>query len=148
MPVELLDEWPAHDLLRPHRQHLLPLPLGSNSRWGLLLPHAFYHADSGRWRKLRFHEENLGQYCTECGGTMYHGNLPKFLSRSFLMLRFACLLLLAAVLPAAASAQTPASAFNRDPWPAAKEGPIKVFILAGQSNMQGQASLRNLEYLI
>jgi alpha-galactosidase len=40
------------------------------------------------------------------------------------------------------------SAFDKDPWPEAKNGPIKVFILAGQSNMQGQASLRTLEYLI
>ncbi|TWT58406.1 hypothetical protein KOR42_17800 [Thalassoglobus neptunius] len=45
-------------------------------------------------------------------------------------------------------AQTPESAFNKDPWPASKEGPVKVFILAGQSNMQGHASLRTLEYLI
>ena len=44
--------------------------------------------------------------------------------------------------------QTPESAFNRDPWPASKSGPVKVFILAGQSNMQGHASLRTLEYLI
>lgn len=55
---------------------------------------------------------------------------------------------LVAALAAAASAQVPASAFNNDPWPAAKEGPVKVFILAGQSNMQGQAALRTLEYLI
>jgi alpha-galactosidase len=48
----------------------------------------------------------------------------------------------------AASAQTPKSAFNKDPWPMATEGPVKVFILAGQSNMQGQAALRTLEYLI
>ncbi len=40
------------------------------------------------------------------------------------------------------------SAFDRDPWPAVDKGPIKVFLLAGQSNMQGQASLRTLEYLI
>jgi len=45
-------------------------------------------------------------------------------------------------------AKTPESAFNRDPWPMAKEGPVKVFILAGQSNMQGHAALRTLEYLI
>ncbi len=44
--------------------------------------------------------------------------------------------------------QVPESAFNRDPWPMVKEGPVKVFILAGQSNMQGHASLRTLEYLI
>ncbi|MBN2271420.1 MAG: hypothetical protein JXN61_12450 [Sedimentisphaerales bacterium] len=42
----------------------------------------------------------------------------------------------------------PESAFDNDPWPMAKEGPVKVFILAGQSNMQGHASLRTLEYLI
>ena len=46
------------------------------------------------------------------------------------------------------SAQVPESAFDRDPWPMAKAGPVKVFILAGQSNMQGQAALRTLEYLI
>ena len=40
------------------------------------------------------------------------------------------------------------SAFDKDPWPEVKDGPVKVFILAGQSNMQGQASLRTLEYLI
>ena len=45
-------------------------------------------------------------------------------------------------------AKTPENAFNRDPWPAAKEGKVKVFILAGQSNMQGHAALRTLEYLI
>ena len=45
-------------------------------------------------------------------------------------------------------AQAPESAFNKDPWPAVTEGPIKVFILAGQSNMQGHASLRTLEHLI
>ncbi len=45
-------------------------------------------------------------------------------------------------------ANVPESAFNKDPWPAAKEGPVKVFILAGQSNMQGHAALRTLEYLI
>lgn len=57
-------------------------------------------------------------------------------------------LVLAAAMAAAAQAQTPESAFNKDPWPTAKEGPVKVFILAGQSNMQGHASLRTLEYLI
>jgi alpha-galactosidase len=45
-------------------------------------------------------------------------------------------------------AEGPESAFNKDPWPAVKEGPVKVFILAGQSNMQGHAALRTLEYLI
>ncbi len=44
--------------------------------------------------------------------------------------------------------QAPESAFNQDPWPVVKEGPVKVFILAGQSNMQGHAALRTLEYLI
>jgi len=46
------------------------------------------------------------------------------------------------------SANVPESAFNQDPWPMAGEGPVKVFILAGQSNMQGHAALRTLEYLI
>jgi len=46
------------------------------------------------------------------------------------------------------SARVPESAFNKDPWPMAKEGPVMVFILAGQSNMQGHAALRTLEYLI
>jgi hypothetical protein len=41
----------------------------------------------------------------------------------------------------------PESASNRDPYPQEK-GPVEVYILAGQSNMQGHASLRNLEYLI
>jgi alpha-galactosidase len=45
-------------------------------------------------------------------------------------------------------AQVPESAFEKDPWPLVKEGPVKVFILAGQSNMQGHAALRTLEYLI
>jgi len=48
----------------------------------------------------------------------------------------------------AALGGVPKSAFNRDPWPMAKTGPVKVFILAGQSNMQGHAVLRTLEYLI
>lgn len=51
-------------------------------------------------------------------------------------------------LPGIASAQVPVDAFDRDPWPMAKEGPVKVFVLAGQSNMQGHAALRTLEYLI
>ena len=46
------------------------------------------------------------------------------------------------------AANVPKSAFERDPWPAVKTGPVKVFILAGQSNMQGHAALRTLEYLI
>ena len=45
------------------------------------------------------------------------------------------------------AAKNPASAFNRDPWPQ-KKGPLKVYILCGQSNMQGHAALRTLEYLI
>jgi alpha-galactosidase len=45
------------------------------------------------------------------------------------------------------SAEVPESAFEKDPYPQEK-GPVKVFILAGQSNMQGHASLRTLEYLI
>ncbi|MHC4700964.1 MAG: sialate O-acetylesterase, partial [Planctomycetota bacterium] len=45
-------------------------------------------------------------------------------------------------------AGAPQSAFEKDPWPMSKQGPVKVFILAGQSNMQGHASLRTLEYLI
>ena len=45
-------------------------------------------------------------------------------------------------------AQVPESAFDKDPWPMAKDGPVKIFILAGQSNMQGHAALRTLEYLI
>lgn len=44
-------------------------------------------------------------------------------------------------------AKTPESAFNKDPWPQ-KKGPLKVYILCGQSNMQGHAALRTLEYLI
>jgi len=52
------------------------------------------------------------------------------------------------ILAGTSLAQTPKNAFDRDPWPMAKEGPVKVFILAGQSNMQGHAALRTLEYLI
>lgn len=63
-------------------------------------------------------------------------------------LRWSSALALLAPFAALGSAQVPESAFNRDPWPMAKEGPVKVFVLAGQSNMQGQASLRTLEYLI
>jgi alpha-galactosidase len=57
-------------------------------------------------------------------------------------------LVLSSVVAGAGLAQVPQSAFDKDPWPAAKQGPVKVFILAGQSNMQGHASLRTLEYLI
>lgn len=53
-----------------------------------------------------------------------------------------------AVVAVLVTAQVPNSAFDRDPWPMAKQGPLKVFILAGQSNMQGHAALRTLEYLI
>ncbi|MBN1123434.1 MAG: hypothetical protein JXA82_00405 [Sedimentisphaerales bacterium] len=52
------------------------------------------------------------------------------------------------IMPFSGLANLPESAFNRDPWPAVKEGPVKVFLLAGQSNMQGHAALRTLEYLI
>jgi hypothetical protein len=45
-------------------------------------------------------------------------------------------------------AQTPASAFDANPWPVVEKGPLRVYILAGQSNMQGHAALRTLEYLI
>jgi len=45
-----------------------------------------------------------------------------------------------ALLAGVCSAKGPESAFNRDPWPMVKEGPVKVFILAGQSNMQGHAA--------
>lgn len=45
-------------------------------------------------------------------------------------------------------ANVPESAFDQNPWPMAEEGPVKVFVLAGQSNMQGHAALRTLEYLI
>lgn len=57
-------------------------------------------------------------------------------------------LLALAISSTALHAQVPESAHNRNPWPAATEGSVKVFILAGQSNMQGHASLRTLEYLI
>ncbi|MCH8194313.1 MAG: hypothetical protein IIA65_09910 [Planctomycetes bacterium] len=53
-----------------------------------------------------------------------------------------------AIIAGLVTAQAPKSAFDRDPWPTAKQGPLKVFILAGQSNMQGHAALRTLEYLI
>jgi len=60
--------------------------------------------------------------------------------------RLACVTV--AALAGVGLAQVPKSAFNKDPWPMAKEGPVKVFILAGQSNMQGHAALRTLEHLI
>lgn len=56
---------------------------------------------------------------------------------SLILLRGSCL-----------AGNTPESAFDKDPWPLAKEGPVKVFLLCGQSNMQGHAALRTLEYLI
>jgi len=61
--------------------------------------------------------------------------------------RRAFALALVALLAAAAGAKAPESAFTKDPYPA-EDGPIQVFILAGQSNMEGRGSLRNLEYLI
>ena len=66
------------------------------------------------------------------------------------MTRLASMIVALAVLAAGAycSADVPESAFNKDPWPMAKEGPVKVFILCGQSNMQGHAALRTLEHLI
>ena len=56
-------------------------------------------------------------------------------------------LVLLAVFSGVGSAEVPESAFNKDPYPQQK-GPLKVFILSGQSNMQGHAALRTLEYLI
>jgi len=63
-------------------------------------------------------------------------------------LRWILVLAISIVCAGIGSAAVPESAFNRDPWPMAKQGPVKVFILAGQSNMQGHAALRTLEYLI
>jgi alpha-galactosidase len=57
-------------------------------------------------------------------------------------------LLLTVLLSTSGRTQVPESAFERDPWPMVKEGPVQVFVLAGQSNMQGHAALRTLEYLI
>ena len=62
--------------------------------------------------------------------------------------RYILILVLSFIYVDVSLANVPESAFNRDPWPAPKEGPVKVFILAGQSNMQGHAALRTLEYLI
>lgn len=65
-------------------------------------------------------------------------------------MRYVCgmtALIVCAALAGAGSAKVPQSAFNTDPYPKEK-GPVKVFILAGQSNMQGQAALRTLEYLV
>ncbi len=56
-------------------------------------------------------------------------------------------LLVSVLFTGVGAAKVPESAFNRDPYPQ-KKGPVKVFILAGQSNMQGHAALRTLEYLI
>ena len=63
-------------------------------------------------------------------------------------LRFLFLVAFSLIPSDASIAQGPTSAFNRDPWPESQEGPVKVFVLAGQSNMQGHAALRTLEYLI
>jgi hypothetical protein len=64
------------------------------------------------------------------------------------VLRLLALLMTMTLFSNILSAQTPEDAFNKDPWPAATEGPLKVFILSGQSNMQGHAALRTLEHLI
>ena len=63
-------------------------------------------------------------------------------------IRFIVILIVLTVVAAVGSARVPESAFEEDPWPMAKDGPVKIFILAGQSNMQGHAALRTLEYLI
>jgi len=63
-------------------------------------------------------------------------------------LRWTAALVMMGLCAGVGSAKVPESAFNKDPWPMAKDGPVKVFILAGQSNMQGHAALRTLEYLI
>lgn len=63
-------------------------------------------------------------------------------------LRYSLIAVLLFIFVGVGLANVPESAFERDPWPAVKEGPVKVFILAGQSNMQGHAALRTLEYLI
>ena len=63
-------------------------------------------------------------------------------------IRWVLVLAVLCVLASVSRANVVESAFNQDPWPAAEEGPVKVFILAGQSNMQGHAALRTLEYLI
>ena len=60
--------------------------------------------------------------------------------------RFILALAAAATLAGVCAAKVPESAFTKDPYPA-EEGPIQVFLLAGQSNMQGHASLRTVEYL-
>lgn len=64
------------------------------------------------------------------------------------LLRLLILVVANGLLTANGFGKVPESAFDKDPWPMSKEGPVKVFILAGQSNMQGHASLRTLEYLI
>jgi alpha-galactosidase len=63
-------------------------------------------------------------------------------------LRWFLALAILSVFGGVGSAKVPESAFNKDPWPMVEEGPVKVFVLAGQSNMQGHAALRTLEYLI
>ena len=45
------------------------------------------------------------------------------------------------------TSKTPKSAFVKNPWPQ-KAGVVQVYILAGQSNMQGHASVRTLESLV
>ena len=64
------------------------------------------------------------------------------------MRRLLLALMVLAGLVVTSAGQVPESAFDKDPWPAAPDGPVKVFILAGQSNMQGHAALRTLEHLI
>ena len=63
--------------------------------------------------------------------------------RRFLLRSLALISLLAGVVA------TPAPAFPAEATPPAKrgKGPVKVFILAGQSNMQGHGSLRTLDWL-
>jgi len=62
--------------------------------------------------------------------------------------RWIAVVLVLAALAAVGAAKGLESAFTKDPWPMVKEGPVKVFLLAGQSNMQGHAALRTLEYLV
>ncbi len=68
------------------------------------------------------------------------------MSKLRFLLSVSCTLFLCAA--TASAGNVPESAFNKDPWPMVKEGPVKVFILSGQSNMQGHAALRTLEHLI
>lgn len=64
------------------------------------------------------------------------------------LLRLLTLILLSNIVIVNSFGKVPESAFDKNPWPMSKNRPVKVFILAGQSNMQGHASLRTLEYLI